>query len=498
MIFDMEQTPEKPEKEVSRSPGEDLRETVLHDLGTNSLHQGPQQANLMAIAEAMTPDWWARREDARPHEVIIELYRYNTERMERAQKKAEAERESPSVPLPSTEPPAQQTAAPPAAAVTLRRGRSPRRDPRTPRRPVPRRPPRRPQEAPGRPRIPQTPAEVPTPPRVTLSGPVDPPIMATLQRTALYLVSPQSRPPVPFPDVIPKPWAELSPRSQADYQRGMVQVQRELQARGYGTPWDMVAYLVETARDYSLSTYKRRRNTVIRYLQERAPKAVELVRALPAYGELCQLLGRQPSRSSTETTRARRGRQDPRTWQRLLSHLSPEHRDALLTLRYTGARSTEARSVRLEAVPDGIQVSITSAKTGSRSKKNKESVPLVRSWVVSLDTAEGAILAGVLARRGSAPAPYSPDALRSVWHRARVAEGLNTDSGWDLHSLRHQFARSEKKKRAKELKEEFGPDWRRRLYGRDWRNNQDYSQSFYGPLAAKLGHTNVDMSRIYG
>jgi len=114
------------------------------------------------------------------------------------------------------------------------------------------------------------------------------------------------------------------------------------------------------------------------------------------------------------------------------------------------------------------------------------------------------LLAGVLVRRGNKSAPYSASALRAAWRRARLREGLNADSHWDLHSLRHQYAADEKKKLAAELRKRHGADWRRKLYGRNWiesqdyQDYQDYKDGFYGALAIRLGHTNTDMCKIYG
>ncbi|NLM71045.1 MAG: hypothetical protein GX181_03660 [Synergistaceae bacterium] len=86
----------------------------------------------------------------------------------------------------------------------------------------------------------------------------------------------------------------------------------------------------------------------------------------------------------------------------------------------------------------------------------------------------------------------------TAWRRARLKEGLNRESGWDLHSLRHQYARDLKQERAAELREQHGPDWRRKLYGRQWRNSPCYVEGFYGPIARRLGHTNSEMAKIYG
>jgi hypothetical protein len=80
----------------------------------------------------------------------------------------------------------------------------------------------------------------------------------------------------------------------------------------------------------------------------------------------------------------------------------------------------------------------------------------------------------------------------------RLKEGLNEDSHWDLHSLRHQAAKEWKTTRAKEMKETYGPDWRRKLFGRQWQDSDDYKNLFYGDIASRLGHSCLDMSKIYG
>ena len=150
--------------------------------------------------------------------------------------------------------------------------------------------------------------------------------------------------------------------------------------------------------------------------------------------------------------------------------------------------------MRLEQVPDGIRVSIQTAKTGAR----KTPGPATRSWVVPLGTEEGDALERILADRGESPVPYSAHALRSAWHRARKKLGLNQDPHWDLHSLRHQYARQLKKERVAELKAAHGEDWRRRLYGRDWMSSPRYAEDFYGPIAERLGHSCLAMAKIYG
>jgi hypothetical protein len=44
----------------------------------------------------------------------------------------------------------------------------------------------------------------------------------------------------------------------------------------------------------------------------------------------------------------------------------------------------------------------------------------------------------------------------------------------------------------------YGADWRRKLYGPDWKTNEKYRPEVYGDLARELGHTNDEMTKIYG
>lgn len=501
VIFDMDKTEVIATPE--RSFSDVLRDEVLQDLKTNPLHS--ERPDILVIAEAMKPDWWARRENLCPWEVTRELYIYAKERKER-----EEQRSKQAFSLPSAQLPAQQDPDPPQGPGRTLPGAERPRSPR-PRRQSRlsgsglRRPERgtshkkhpkanRPVKATRNPvEAPQHSTVAPVP--VTLSVPVDAPIRAVLDRTALYLVDPSQRPVFGLPEVKVKPWNNLSARSQEDYRRGAKQVLADMKFRGVRSAWDMAGYLAEVARDSSLSTYKRRRNVVIRLLTDRKPEALAVVQALPPYSEMCELLGRETTSSTTEVTRARRARQNPKTWEKLLDGLSPGHRDAILVLRHTGARVSEGRSIRLQEEPAGIRVTIQTSKTGARQKQN---LPSERSWVIPSGTVAGEVLSGVLSRSGPAPCPYSPDSLRAAWRRVRLKEELNKDSHWDLHSLRHQAAKEWKTTRAKEMKETYGPDWRRKLFGRQWQDSDDYKNLFYGDIAYRLGHSCLDMSKIYG
>lgn len=165
-------------------------------------------------------------------------------------------------------------------------------------------------------------------------------------------------------------------------------------------------------------------------------------------------------------------------------------------MRLTGARSAEASSIRLDRDGNSIRVSIESAKTGSRQKKNAASV---RSWSVPIHTAEGRILDHILSQYGSTPcAGKSADSIRAAWRRARSREGLNNDSRWDLHSLRHAFAHSEKKRLYSSMESLHGKNWREKLFGKNWKHSQEYLEMAYGEIAQKLGHTSLEMVKIYG
>lgn len=439
---------------------EDLKNTVLTDLRENFLHQDTKGRSVLAIAEAMTDAWWKRREAQEGYRVVQELYRYADERAERAAREAKK-----------------------AESTPTRRGSRFSGAPR-----------RAPQPAPERETVPVIEEKPKSLPPIPLSVEADEASLSVLRQTQQYFFHPETRPPRLFKETPLRANSELSQKSIEDYTRLEKQVKRELREQGLSTGWDLSLYLVQTARKCSVSTYKRKRAVVMRMMERASPASVGLIKSLPPYAELCKALGREPSRRSTSITEARRAQQNKRTFDRLLGQLSPEHQDAILCLRYTGARCSEGRSLRLERVRDGIRVSIQTAKTGAR----KTPGPATRSWVAPLGTEEGDALERILDRRGEAPIPYTGHALRSAWHRARKKFGLNQNPHWDLHSLRHQYARQLKKERVAELKAAHGEDWRRRLYGRDWMNSPRYVEDFYRPIADRLGHSCAAMAKIYG
>lgn len=467
---------------------EENKKAVFEDLGTNFLHASEKGRAALAVAKTLSDEWWQKRENEEPYRLVQELYRYaderaarearqQVERLERLERQAGVHTV---VPAP-TQGEAVTALPPKKGHHRPSRFSAPRRAPQP-----------APQPAPERETVPVI-EEKPMPP-IPLSVEADEAALSVLRQTQQYLFHPETRPPRLFKETPLKADSELSQKSIEDYTRLEKQVKRELREQGLSTGWDLSLYLVQTARECSVSTYKKKRTVVMRMMERVSPASVGLIKSLPPYAELCTMLGRTPSRRSTPITEARRAQQNKKTFKKLLGQLSPEHRDAILCLRYTGARCSEAVSLRLEQVPDGIRVTIQSAKTGARKKQGSAT----RSWVAPLGTEEGDALARICADRGEAPIPYSGHALRSAWHRARKCFGLNQDPGWDLHSLRHQFARELKAARVAELRGDYGPDWRRHLYGRDWRNSPQYTKEFYGPVAGRLGHSCLAMAKIYG
>lgn len=454
---------------------EENKKAVFEDLGTSFLHASEKGRAALAVAKTLSDEWWQKRENEEPYRLVQELYRYADERAARAARQQVERLERPSPTQGET-----VTALPPKKGH-----HRPSRFSGAPR--------RAPQPAPER-EVSAPVIEKPLLPPISLSVEADAAALSVLRQAQKYLFHPESRPPKIFRETPLKVDSELSKKSVEDYKRLEKQVKRELRERGLSTGWDLCLYLVQTARECSVSTYKKKRAVVMRMMERASPAAVGLIKALPPYAELCKMLGREPSRRSTPITEARRAQQNKKIFEKLLSRLTPEHRDAILCLRYTGARCSEGRSLRLEQVPDGIRVTIQTAKTGARKKQG----PATRSWVAPLGTEAGDALERILDRRGEAPIPYTGHALRSAWHRARKVFGLNQDPGWDLHSLRHQYARELKTARVAELKGEHGPDWRRRLYGRDWMSSPRYAEDFYGPIAERLGHSCLAMAKIYG
>lgn len=478
----IEETSERNEKNFL-PVWEENKKAVFEDLGTNFLHASEKGRAALAVAKTLSDEWWQKRENEKPYRLVQELYRYADERAAR-EARQQVERLERQAGVHTVVPAPTQGEA--VTALPPKKGHHrPSRFSGAPR--------RAPQPAPEKEGVSVPVTKEPLPP-IVLSVETDEATLSVLQQAQKYFFHPETRPPRLFKETPLKANSELSKKSIEDYTRLEKQVKKELREQGLSTGWDLSLYLVQTARNCSVSTYKRKRAVVLRMMEKASPAAAGLIKSLPPYAELCKALGREPSRRSTSITEARRAQQNKKTFGKLLGQLSPEHRDAVLCLRLTGARCSEGKSLRLERVPDGIQVTITTAKTGARKKAG----PATRSWVVPLGTEEGDALEGILDRRGEAPVPYSGHALRSAWHRTRKRFGLNQAPGWDLHSLRHQYARELKAARVAELKGEHGPDWRRRLYGEGWRNSPRYVEDFYRPIADRLGHSCAAMAKIYG
>ena len=323
-----------------------VKTAVLNDLRMSAIHAYPKGRAVLKIAEEMKDEWWVRRQDKKAYEIVQELYRYFEERAARRERKEGKKKKEIHKSQETKEHQLEQQ-------------------------------PREEQEADGRTEHTAVAAEaIDVLPRaelplIDLACEVDDSIMAVLERTKEYYNHPDIRPPDPVQRRPLKNHGKLSDRSKIDYARTRRQISRELKDRGLSSCWDLVLQLVETARYKSKSTYKKQRAALLRSFGKNG-QVCEMIKALPPYSEVCKILGREPSRNSTQVTEARRAKQDERTFHRLRSHLSPEHRDAILAIRYTGARSSEAASIRLQLTEEGVHVSIRSVKKGSRSKQGPD------------------------------------------------------------------------------------------------------------------------------
>ena len=409
----------------------DILKAQTEEFISKSCLFGVHQKPMLALLRERRSDWWEKHGHLEAHELAKLLQQYAKERAEKEKRRQEKERR----------------AADPTPAIAV---------------------------------------------ELTLA--VSPAVAAVVERTRHDLET--GRPESLFREMPLKKKAELSERSRTEYRRAWKQLRKEWDARGVETDWDAAAWLAEVAAKGSRSSYNRMRAIVRRYAAAEKDEGLSaVVQALPPYSELCRLLGREPSRRSSPITEARRAPHNDRVFKKLLGHLSPEYKDVILLLRATGARASEAASIRLEEATAGMKVSITSAKTGSRRRQGSA----VRSWVVPTGTPEFEMLAGVYGRLGAQPAEgRSSEAIRSAWRRARTKEGLNTDSGWDLHSLRLDYASVEKKRAVAALEATHGPHWRQKLFGEEWRNSEGFQKAVYGELARRLGHTNAEMTKIYG
>lgn len=325
--------------------------------------------------------------------------------------------------------------------------------------------------------------------------PVPDGVRAAVARTAHYMRLPGDRPTV---DIYREEKLKtLSPRSAKDYERTRKQIAEELGELGASTTWDKVAYLASVAQMLEVSSYKRIRAALLRMAEENGDHALgRAIRSMPHYGELCVCLERKPSKRSTSITEARRAAQDEGRFLRLLARLSPQYTDAIAVMRYTGCRAVEAASVQLTVTGDTVRVSVRNAKTGARKRRKDETM---RTFDVALSSPEGQLLADIAARRGPTPcAGLTSEGIRAAWARARRWEAVQNDENWCLHALRHQFARDYKSRLYTRLKGLHGTGWREHLYGSGWADEKIYTEAIFGPLAAMLGHTSTQMSKIYG
>jgi len=329
-----------------------------------------------------------------------------------------------------------------------------------------------------------------------LTLPVSENIRSAVERTVHYLRIPGDRP-VAGVYREQKLKKDLSARSAKDYARTKKQITEELKELGAATTWDRIAYLVSAAQSLEVSGYKRLRAGLLRMAAEDGDALLtRAIRSMPHYGELCTHIKKTPSKRSTPVTEARRAAQDEKRFLRLLARLSPVYADAICVMRYTGARAVETSSVRLEVKDGAVQVSVRNAKMGARKRKKNE---ILRNWSIPLPTPEGQLLAAIAARRGEEPCKgLTSEGLRAAWARARRWEGVESDAGWSLHSLRHQYARDFKRQAYARMKEVHGADWRQKLFGPGWLGSKEYADAVYGPLAAQLGHTSTTMAKTYG
>ncbi len=401
-------------------------------------------AAVRPIMAAMRPQWWQARGKQSPEDVARTLIGYANERAERAAKRAAREEE--------------------------KTGRA--REVR------------------------------PSPSEIMVGGwltvPVDEKTLAVAEKTVELYAYPDRRPPSAWPEVKIKEWEKLSKSSQEVYKRSIIQTKEELKQLQANTPWDIVSYLTEKTGSRSRAVYNRHRATVIQIARAKGDAELEnIIRSMPPYKMICDMLGVQNTPRVGEITRARRKQKDEKTWEALQLQLSPLYRDCVRALRTTGARVGELPSLSLlEGEGGGMVATLQTSKIGARRKGN---TPPTREISFCAGTPEADFLRGLMAERGETPfADVSPSQLRSAWGRARTAAGVEDGQAWCLHALRHAYAGQRKAEIHKQMVEEHGADWRRRLYGENWRENEKYRPEVYGELARELGHTNDEMTKIYG
>lgn len=401
-------------------------------------------AAVLPIVAAMRPTWWEKRKKQSPDEIANTLIGYANERAERAKKKAEREREKSS----------------------------------------------RMQEA------------RPSPQEIMVAGwltvPVSEKVLSVIEKSVEFYSYPERRPPSAWPEVKIKDWESMSRSTQAVYKRSIVQTMEELKELQAKTSWDIVSYLVNKAETRSRSVYNRHRATVIQLARAKGNKKLEdIIRSMPPYKMVCEMLGVTGTPRVGEITKARRKQKNEKTWEALQLQLSPLYRDCVCALRTTGARVGELHSLSLSKGTDGsIIATISTSKIGARRRGD---TPPTRDIVYRIGTTEHDFLCGLLAERGAMPfANVKPDHVRSAWYRARQKLGVGGGQEWCLHALRHAYASKRKNEIHRQMVEKHGADWRRRLYGTDWKNSKTYREEIYGELARELGHSNNEMTKLYG
>lgn len=325
-------------------------------------------------------------------------------------------------------------------------------------------------------------------------------IKNVIERTKYYIVHPAEKLAKMrnVPAVREKEWGELSASSRALYLRAMKQEKAELSARGCKTSADMVAYLAEIAEKNSRSTYVKHRACLLQIAVGQENKVlVKAIKSMPTYNELCELLHRRPTSRTGEITRARAKKKDTNILRKIRENLNENYKDAVSGLEATGCRIGELSSMCIHKNDDDntIKVYIKSSKTGCRVTE----APVFREMKFDMNSDEYYVLQRLQEKYGNEPfKDFKPARLHSAWMSARKKVSGNADTQtYCLHSFRHNFATREKMRINREMVEKHGSDWRRKLYGEDWRNNKDYYNT-YSELSEKLGHSSYEMTKIYG
>lgn len=506
--------------------------TAVLEGGGSGVSRAQTEKALSLVAE-MKPEWWEKRRENHPSYIALELEVYAEERLKaarREQTQGSAQERGVEQRGPETRPEkggllgaAPQRCGPQSSGLRQEEPRKsalaggPRRSP-CPGRP-PSTPPLSPEKLASREMGLRLVETMKADGDITIAVPDS--VRDAVYRAVYLFHVPNDRSLSPFTPQKVKPEDQLSARSLDDYKRACRQVASELAALGKKNFLDVAAYLANTARVSSRSSYKRLRSAVLRSMMKEyedcrsrgdaagkreALATVRLIQSLPPYGELCETMKVAPSRVVSEVTKARRARQNPATLDRLLDRLSPRDRDIILLLRYTGARADEAQTVQLAREDGTIRVTARTLKTGAR--RTPQPPVVTRTFAFPLDSAEGGVLSGILDRQGEQPAcGVSGDTIRKFWYRARQEEDKTRRKGsrrladhptWCLHAFRHQFAHDRKAERGAAMVAAYGPNWRVERYGKDWRNDNEYKEAWLGDLARMLGHNTTDTARMYG